>query len=108
MDYRSWLMIAACILIETAEQCLYRKASRATSKPRWILPAIALHALGLTLWLLLLRTSALGVVLPLMGANFVAVAIAGRLVFGEPVSPRRWAGIGLIVGGFALVASDLG
>lgn len=107
MDPAAWSMIAACILIETSEQSLYRLASRAASKARFLIPAILLHALGLVFWLLLLRRAPLGLVLPLMGANFVAIALAGRLFFAERLTPRRWLGIALIVVGFALVAVNM-
>lgn len=105
MDAFAWLIIAACILIETGEQSLYRLSS-GVSRWRCLPPAIALHATGLGLWLLLLRRVPLGVALPLMGANFVMIVVAGRLLFKESVTPRRWAGVALVVMGFALVAMD--
>ena len=41
---------------------------------------------------------------PIGGLTFVVVAVASRFVLGEKISPRRWAGIGLILAGSALVA----
>ena len=54
------------------------------------------------------RSTPLGVLLPLMGANFVTVAIAGRVLFGEQITRRRAVGIALVAIGFVLVgiASD--
>jgi drug/metabolite transporter (DMT)-like permease len=108
MDTTAWLMIAACISIETIEQSLYRWASRLTSGPRaWfgaIAPAVVLHAVGIALWMLLLRRMPLGIVLPLMGANYVTILLAGRLVFGERITRRRWIGVGMVATGFILVA----
>ena len=109
MDLTAWLMIAACIGIETVEQSLYRLASSAASRGRWlscVVPAVVLHAGGLAIWMLLLKRMPLGVVLPLMGANFVMILLAGNLLFHERISRRRWIGVLLVVGGFALVASD--
>jgi len=109
MDAVAWLMIAACITIETAEQSLYRLASHATARGRWlamVIPAVVLHAGCLAIWMLLLKRMPLGVVLPLMGANFVMILLAGKLFFHERISRRRWIGVLLVVGGFALVATD--
>jgi undecaprenyl phosphate-alpha-L-ara4N flippase subunit ArnE len=106
MTVLAWMMIAGCVLIETVEQSLYRFAGLRPSKwLRFISPAVILHAAGLVLWLNLLSNHPLGEVLPLMGANFVSVAIAGRLLFGERITRRRVLGIGLVTLGFVLVGA---
>lgn len=106
MDPISWLMISACILCETTEQCLYRTASRAGARWKYIAPAVAIHLAAMAVWLLLLRHAPLGLVLPLTGANFVTIAVAGRLLFGERMTGRRWAGVALVIAGFALIAAN--
>jgi uncharacterized membrane protein len=101
-------MIGGCILIETIEQSLYRLAGiRPRRWLRYVAPAIVLHALGLMLWLNLLNRRPLGELLPLMGANFVTVALAGRIFFGERLTVRRLAGIALVTFGFVLVGISL-
>jgi drug/metabolite transporter (DMT)-like permease len=97
-------MIGGCILIETIEQCLYRLAGlRPKRWVRYVAPAVVLHVLGLMLWLNILSKRPLGEVLPLMGANFVTVALAGSVFFGERLAARRLAGIALVAIGFMLV-----
>ena len=103
-----WMLISGCVVIETIEQSLYRLAGRSPGRrTRFIVPAIVLHALGLVLWLTLLSTRPLGEVLPLMGANFVAIALAGRVFFGERLTARRLVGVGLVALGFVLVGESL-
>jgi uncharacterized membrane protein len=102
------MMIGGCILIETIEQSLYRLAGLHPHRwLRYVAPAIVLHALGLMLWLNILSKRPLGQVLPLMGANFVTVALAGRVFFGEQLTARRLAGIALVTIGFVLVGLAL-
>jgi multidrug transporter EmrE-like cation transporter len=99
------LLVACCIVIETTEQSLYRLAGR--NRGRFLFhvgPAVTLHIGGLMLWFLLLKHMPLGQALPLMGANFVTIALVGRIAFGETIDLRRWTGIGLILAGFVLVA----
>lgn len=109
MDSTAWLIVGTCIAIETTEQSLYRMASSALRRSawlKWVALAVILHAIGLALWMLLLKRMPLGVVLPLMGANFVMILLAGRVLFKEMITPRRWIGVALVVAGFALVAMD--
>ena len=111
MILRSILLITGCILLETTEQVLYRFAGRAEKNRRaywsFISPAIATHIARLCLWYLLLATLPLGVAIPLLGANYLAIALAGRFIFGETIDKRRWLGTALVIAGFALVAGSL-
>src|SRR4051794_7408357 len=106
MTLLSFLLILLCIAIETIEQCFYRRAGRKSSSfiPT-VLPAIALNLLGLAIWLVVLKSVDLGRALPLLAANNLTVALAGKWLFGEKVDLRRWVGIVLIIAGFVLVAA---
>jgi drug/metabolite transporter (DMT)-like permease len=42
-------------------------------------------------------------VLPVTSVGYVVVALLGRVMLNEAISPRRWMGILLIVAGVALV-----
>lgn len=108
MNSAAWLLIAACIVTETVEQSLYRKGSTSPAgrKARYIVPAVVLNVVGLAMWMLLIKRVPLGIALPLMGANFVTIALAGRIVFKERLNARRWIGIGLVLAGFAMVAGS--
>jgi undecaprenyl phosphate-alpha-L-ara4N flippase subunit ArnE len=108
VTYRAFLLIAGCILLETTEQVFYRLAGRVErDRSRYwgyVAPAIAAHVTRLGLWYLLLSTMPLGVAIPLLGLNYLAIALAGRFIFDEPVDRRRWLGTALVIAGFALVA----
>ena len=71
-------------------------------------PWVALGVLLLILWTLsrmaLLSWADLSYVLPVTAIGYVLVAILGRVFLYEQISPQRWAGIALIVGGVALVS----
>ncbi len=99
------ILLALCVLIETIEQILYRMAGR--NHDRYFFyaaPATILNIVGLAIWLLILTRAPLAQALPLLAASNITVAAAGRLLFGETVTPRRWIGIVLISAGLVLVA----
>ena len=103
------ILIPACILCETAEQLLYRGARDRPRIKRYSLfltPAILLHLLRLAIWLAVLRVVPLGIALPLMGLNYVTIALGGRAIFRERVDRRRWAGIALVLAGFLLISTQ--
>jgi drug/metabolite transporter (DMT)-like permease len=70
-------------------------------------PVVALGVVLLITWMLsrmtLLSWADLSYVLPVTSIGYVLVAVVGRLLLNEEISPRRWAGILLIMGGVALV-----
>jgi multidrug transporter EmrE-like cation transporter len=108
---RVFLLIAACVILETFEQIFYRLAGRVENNRaqywKHVAPAVAVHFTRLAFWYVLLGTVKLGVAIPLLGVNYIAIALTGRLVFGERVDARRWLGTALVVAGFTLVAGSL-
>ena len=70
-------------------------------------PTVSLGVLLLILWLAsrmaLLSWADLSYVLPVTSIGYVPVAIAGRVLLHEQITPRRWTGIALIMAGVALV-----
>jgi drug/metabolite transporter (DMT)-like permease len=71
-------------------------------------PWVALGVGLLILWqlsrLALLSWADLSYVLPVTSVGYVVVALLGKLLLGEAITTRRWAGIVLIVAGVALVS----
>ena len=108
-------LVAGCVLLETAEQTLYRLAGQAKRGQPWhspgywarVGPAVLIHLTRLGLWYLLLKSIALGLAMPLLGINFLMIALVGRFFFGERVDRRRWLGTVLVMAGFILVAGRL-
>ncbi len=72
-------------------------------------PWVALGTSLLIVWLLstmaLLSWADLSYVLPVTSIAYVLVALVGRFVLHEAVSPAHWSGIALIMIGVALVGS---
>ena len=69
-----------------------------------LLGGLLCYALGTTLWIVALSKAPLTVVYPFTALTFVVVYAAGVLVFGEPVSTRALAGVGLIIAGLFFVS----
>lgn len=71
-------------------------------------PWVALGVGLLILWQLsrmaLLSWADLSYVLPVTSVGYVVVALIGKLLLSEAITPRRWAGIVLIMAGVALVS----
>jgi drug/metabolite transporter (DMT)-like permease len=110
MILRVILLVVGCMVLETTEQVLYRLAGRAGMGRKYFTlvgPAILAHLTRLALWYLLLAMLPLGIAIPLLGANYVAIALTGKWVFGERVDARRWLGTALVAAGFLLVAGTL-
>jgi len=69
---------------------------------------VALGVLLMIVWMLsrmaLLSWADLSYVLPVTAVGYVLVAILGKVLLNEQITMQRWAGIGLIVAGVALVS----
>ena len=72
-------------------------------------PVVALGVALLILWMssrmALLSWADLSYVLPVTSVGYVLVALAGRVLLHEQITPQRWAGIALIMAGVALVSA---
>ena len=86
---------------------LYRNSGKWWAETdRWPGLAIGLivHSLALVLFAHLLRRAELAIIFALwVGIAAVLLTLAGWLIFGEALSPRRLAGIGLVMGGMILL-----
>jgi drug/metabolite transporter (DMT)-like permease len=71
-------------------------------------PWVALGVLLLIVWMMsrmaLLSWADLSYVLPVTAVGYVLVAVVGKVLLNEQITMKRWAGIGLIVAGVALVS----
>ena len=70
----------------------------------WVAAGVGLLILWQLSRLALLSWADLSYVLPVTSIGYVVVALLGRLMLGEDITPRRWAGIVLIMAGVALVS----
>ena len=100
------LPLALCILLETAEHVSYSVAGDpGHRRERWLAAGVGHHLLLLLAWLWLLTILPLGVALPLRGASYITIALAGRILLSERVGRRCLVGVGTIAVGLALVGA---
>lgn len=71
---------------------------------RYILLGVAFEAVFFGILLYLLSQRDVSLIWPLTSLGFVITALAARFLRHEEISALRWAGVGLIVVGAALVA----
>ena len=90
-------------LMEAPSGRLGGMVTRALSSP-WLVVGVALQASFFFLYLTLLSRADLSQVLPMTALDYIVVALLAQWVLGEVVTPARWAGIGLIAVGVALVS----
>ena len=69
-----------------------------------VLTGLLVFALGAASWLVVLSRIDLAVAYPLGALNYVLVTITAGILLGETVSPTRWAGVALILGGILVIA----
>ena len=69
-----------------------------------ILIGLAFYGLGAAMWIVVLSRVDLSLAYPMLGLGYVIVLLTSWLVFGEAVTPLRWAGTLMIVAGVVLVA----
>jgi len=77
--------------------------ARAVSNP-WLLLGVGLQATFFFTYLTLLSRAEVSLVLPMTAVDYIVVALLAQALLAEAVTPARWAGIGLIVVGVALVS----
>lgn len=76
--------------------------ARAVRSPA-IWGGIALHVVEFFLWLEILGRLPLSIAFPLESISYVIVLLATRIFLREAISIRRWAGVGLICAGIAVL-----
>ena len=59
------------------------------------------------MYLTLLSRADVSKILPMTAIDYIVVAVLAQYLLGEPVTPGRWAGIGLIVVGVSLRVAHL-
>jgi len=73
------------------------------SPPLW--GGVGAYAVEFVLWLWVLSQLPLSVAFPIASLAYVGVVVSSRVILGERVSRRRWAGVGLITLGVAIVGA---
>jgi multidrug transporter EmrE-like cation transporter len=71
-----------------------------------VMVGLALYGFGTLLWLTALARIDVSQAYPFVGLGFVLTAILGYVIFGDPLTPQRIAGILVVMGGIWLVAQS--
>jgi drug/metabolite transporter (DMT)-like permease len=69
-----------------------------------VLIAVGCYVGSFLSWMLILRRSSLSLAFPLSSLVFVVVLLGSWLGLGEHISALHWLGVGVIIGGIALLA----
>jgi transporter family protein len=77
----------------------------AVSHP-WVILGVFLQATFFFLYLALLSRADLTVVLPMTAISYIAIALGAQVFLAEALTPIRWAGIGCILIGVALISQS--
>jgi len=70
----------------------------------WLLLGIAIYAVEFVIWIRVLALVPLGIAFPIASLNILGIVLVGRILLGESVSRKQWAGTALITAGVAIVA----
>lgn len=111
-----WILLLAA---DTGAQLAFKlgSASLAEAAPgaHWFAAAagspfiwlgLACYVCSFVLWMSILRTTPLSLAFSLSGLGYVSILLAARVILGEQISALRWLGVGVIVAGVTLLASE--
>lgn len=91
-------MVLLGALLEGVAQVSLTRASRGTDwrHARWLVLAIALFAVEISLYTRALQQLPVAIAYPLSALSYAAVVLAAWLLLGERPNRRRWLGVLLI------------
>ncbi|KKB02757.1 4-amino-4-deoxy-L-arabinose-phosphoundecaprenol flippase subunit ArnE [Pantoea anthophila] len=104
------LLIILVSLLSCGAQLCQKQATRAVSRRTrlsWIGVSVLLLGVAMLLWLIVLQRVPVSQAYPMLSLNFIFVALAGRLLWRERLTPRQITGTLLVVTGVALMASQI-
>ena len=82
----------------------FRTLGKALLSPA-ILAGVLIHVVEFGIWIEILGRLPLSVAFPLESISYVTVLVATRVFLHEAVPPKRWAGVGLICAGIAVLGA---
>ena len=106
---KSWLFLASAIAITMLGQALLKAGAGRLSFVDQLLDwrtitGLALYGGSAILYIVALRRIPMSVAMPCTAASYVAAALIGHFVFGEPISRAMLGSIALISAGVGLLA----
>jgi len=101
------------VALNGSAQLLLRQAALGDAEPTnplslvsnaWFMLGLGCYGVSVLTWLYVLKHTPLTVAAPFVALVYVAVPLASRSFFGDPISSRMWLGMVLVVFGVTLVA----
>ncbi len=81
-----------------------RDMLRGLARNRWIIFSVIAMAISFFTFMALVSVADLSFAVPATASSLIFETILARLVLGENVGWKRWAGVALVAGGVALLA----
>lgn len=105
----SWALLLGAIAVSMSGQVLLKSGAGASTLLAQLLTwqtivGLGLYGIAAMLYIVALRRIPLSVALPSTALSYIAAAMIGHFVFGEPLGPLHLGGIGLIGAGVVLLA----
>lgn len=68
-----------------------------------VFTGLAIYGFGTLMWVFAVSRKEISYLYPLTALNYGVVALGGKMLFGEVISPARWLGIAVVVFGVVLM-----
>jgi len=68
-----------------------------------VFTGLAIYGVGTLMWVFAVSRKEISYLYPLTALNYGVVALGGKMLFGEVISPARWLGIAVVVFGVVLM-----
>jgi drug/metabolite transporter (DMT)-like permease len=68
-----------------------------------VFAGLAIYGVGTLMWVFAVSRKEISYLYPLTALNYGVIAMGGKLLFGEIISPARWMGIAVVVFGVILM-----
>ncbi len=68
-----------------------------------VFSGLFIYGVGTLMWVFAVSRKEISFLYPLTALNYGVIALGGKLLFGEIISPARWLGIGIVVLGVILM-----
>ena len=113
------VLILSCVALDVLRELLFKKSTisegRDANMPfsttmdnsgvSWAGAGAVVWSIEILMWAAVLSYLPLNIAFPIMSLTYAATPLAGKLVFGEVISKRRWLGIALVTAGVMIVGT---
>jgi uncharacterized membrane protein len=108
----AWTIVLVLVVsfLAAAGQFLFKLGAASVSSILWswllnwrLIAGLSCDAVGFVLLVIALKHGSLSLLYPILAISYVWVALLSVRFLGEPFSAAQWIGMGLIIGGIALI-----